>query len=150
MWELSHFGTVAFSCNFQGCGKSVRDVVRKVTFNQSKLCRMKREEPPEDWLFSAALAFAREEREAFVERAAGGDAELLANVRMLLEAYELEGGDDVGATLLDEPRAREQWAEEVEEPGTRIGHFTLISIYDISTFFFTRKQGQSQNNGEIK
>ncbi len=80
-------------------------------------------------IFQAALAHDAAERAAFVEQAAGGDAALLEDVRLLLEGYAEAGGDAATPTIGNATTARSQWAAvRREEPGTVIDHFRLVRI----------------------
>ncbi len=80
-------------------------------------------------IFRAALCYDPVERTAFIELAAGGETDLLEEVKMLLEGYAEAGGDLAMPTLGDAPNARAAWAaRRGEEPGTVIGHFRLIRM----------------------
>lgn len=78
-------------------------------------------------IFQVALHHDASERDEFIELAAGGDRELLEDIRMLLAGYVEAGGDHVRPTMGPAPNARAQWAaKKGEEPGTIIDHFELI------------------------
>ena len=83
------------------------------------------DDQPEERLFKAALAMGASEWEEFIVQAAGGDAALLASVRMLLEAHE-EEGDAAAASLGGAPSARRRWNEAAERPGMAIGGYELV------------------------
>ncbi|MGB2821992.1 MAG: serine/threonine-protein kinase, partial [Phycisphaerae bacterium] len=86
---------------------------------------MTTEQPDEKAIFGAALAKeSREEREAYLRRVCGGNAELLARLRALLEAHE-EAGD-----FLEQPALGEGVTLDVapltEGPGTIVGRYKLL------------------------
>ncbi|MBE2214302.1 MAG: protein kinase [Opitutaceae bacterium] len=79
--------------------------------------------PPEQPLFEHALALGGEERRAYLERACGGDAALLARVNALLDAHERAGGfmDTPAPHRMGTPaRAAEVMA------GEKIGRYKLL------------------------
>lgn len=93
---------------------------------------------PERWkqiddIFAAALERPPSERDAFVEAACGGDAQLLAEVRSLLEAEaEAESAlgesvDHFAAPLISRLHAEEEAAErDFMPPGTRVGPYRIV------------------------
>jgi tRNA A-37 threonylcarbamoyl transferase component Bud32 len=60
------------------------------------------------------------EREAYVDSACAGDADLLAKVRALLTAHRTEAG------VLDQPLAALPVATPVEQPGSAVGRYRLL------------------------
>ncbi|MDA0814892.1 MAG: serine/threonine-protein kinase, partial [Verrucomicrobia bacterium] len=80
-------------------------------------------------IFQVALAHPEDERDSFIQHAAGGDADLLADLTMLLDGYREEGGDAAAATLGGATTSRMDLAiVPSEEPGATIDHFRLVRL----------------------
>jgi serine/threonine protein kinase/tetratricopeptide (TPR) repeat protein len=84
-------------------------------------------------LFVAAMAKPPSERAAFLERACEGFPELRLHVSALLDAHDRAGAFLAGATAPDlscstteDDSAEAEAAAEAEEPGERIGTYTIL------------------------
>lgn len=88
-------------------------------------------QPVAERIFQAALAMDHSDPSDlsdFIKQAAGGDADVIAEVQMLLQGYAEAGGDAAAATI-GGGSARSRWAAvKREEPGTVIDHFRLVRL----------------------
>ncbi|MHC4677182.1 MAG: serine/threonine protein kinase, partial [Planctomycetota bacterium] len=88
---------------------------------------MSAEHKDERAVFKAALKITSPtERFAYLKRACGGDAELLARVEALLKAHE-EAGDFLKPPAIGSDVTLDS-SPVIEGPGTKIGHYELLEL----------------------
>ena len=90
---------------------------------------MSERHPREEAIFEGALPLSREQREAYLKDACGGDVMLLERIRDLIWFHEKDGGPLETPAVAPPPRVTiVPRLPPGEKPGDKIGNYKILQL----------------------